>query len=447
MTAAPQQRTAAADRPAAYPPSYAQESFLAGGAESAVNVPSVVRLPAGTGPGPMVEWLAALATRHGALRTILIRDADGRVQQRVLAAAPLPLTVTEHGSEPAGLLADVLLAGSEAPFPLVDRPLARAELHTLGADGSLLLLWLHHAVTDLVSSQLLAAELGTLAGGGSLAPPELQMADFAVQERGVRATVRQREFWTDALRDADDRLGVGFPAGTPHQAVRPALPRLPGIVVDRLGRLAAAQRTTVTTVLAAAVVAAHSAEVTADRCVIGLTISNRDHPRLRPTVGCLADQIPLVVDLTGRPTFRDLVGRVREALLDAYDHRLPLGLLLPLLGRPASPVFAVNLNFLPPPAGRARGPRPPAGPDLPYGITKVRPEPWWLGDASLAYRPRVDAAGLAGEVEGDAHLEDADGIRRRGERFCALLTAVSTNPDLDVRVLAGAAPQPAREGR
>ncbi|HST65136.1 MAG TPA: condensation domain-containing protein, partial [Mycobacteriales bacterium] len=236
------------------------------------------------------------------------------------------------------------------------------------------------------------------------------------------------------LQGADLRFGVDHPAGLPHQAVRPALPRLPSSTVDKLDRLATSHRTTLTTVLAAAVFAAHAADASAERAVIGLTVSNRDHPRLRSTVGCLADQLPLVVDLGGRPTFGELVGRVREALIDAYDHRLPLGVLLPLLDQSEPPVFGVNLNFLPPPARRPLEPAP----ELPYGITKRRAEPWWLGDAGLAYRPRVDGGGLAGEIEGDAHLQGAAEVGRRGERFGALLAAVAEDPGVDVRALSGA---------
>ncbi len=297
------------------------------------------------------------------------------------------------------------------------------------------MVWLHHAISDLVSVQVLAGELGVLLRGTALAEPGRPMAEVAAAERAVRPTARQCDYWAGVLGSADAWPGLPAPAGTPHQLVRPALPRLTADVVDRLGWLAADHRTTVTTVLAAAVLAAHAGEAVADICVLGLTVSNRDHPQLRSTVGCLADQLPLVVDLGGRPTFGELVGRVREALLDAYDHRLPLGLLLPLLGRTRAPVFGVNLNFLPPPL-RRRSDLPPE-PGLPYGITKRRAEPWWLGDAALAYRPRIDAGGLTGEIEGDAHLQDPQEIRRRGERFCALLAAVSENPYLDVRSLAG----------
>jgi hypothetical protein len=416
-----------------HPLSYAQES-LARRSESAINVPAVARI--GVDPGKVREILAVLTARHGALRTVLTRGPDGRLGQRVLPAATLPLTVVEHDDRPAAVLPAVLLAGSEAPFRLTGELLARAELHRFGG-GDLLMVWMHHAISDLVSSHLLAEEIGRLAVGGSLPAPGLQMADFAAEERAIRPTDRQWDHWSRVLPRIPDR---GLPAGTPHQAVRPALPRLPAYVLDGLGRLAVAHRTTLTTVLAAAVLTAHAGDTGSDRAVLGLTISNRDDPRLRSTVGCLADQLPLAVDLGGRPTFGELVGRVREALIDAYDHRLPLGVLLPLLGRTEPPVFAVNLNFLPPPVRRRRDPIPDPAADLalPYGLTKRRAEPWWLGDAGIAYRPRVDAAGLAGEVEGDAHLHHPGEVRRRGERFCALLAAVSADPEKDVRTLAGA---------
>jgi Condensation domain len=419
-----------------YPVSYAQESLLRGVHESAVNVPAVTRVGAGVTTGEVQQVLDALVARHDALRTVFGRTDGGAIVGRVRPAGTVPLRVVEHRHRPADLLPRVLLAGSEQPFALAGAPLARAELHRAGATGGLLVLWLHHAVSDLVSVQVLGAELARLLRGGTLTDPGLPMAEVARGERAVRATARQQDHWTRALAAADCWLGQPAPAGTPHQILRPALPRLPAGVVDGLGRLAADHRTTVTTVLAAAVLAAHAGEAAGDRCVLGLTVSNRDHPQLRGTVGCLADQLPLVVDLGGRPTFGELVGRVREALLDAYDARLPLGLLLPLLGRPAGPVFGVNLNFLPPPVRRRSDPQPEAAePRLPYGITKRRAEPWWLGDAALAYRPRIDASGLAGEIEGDAHLHDPAEIRRRGERFCALLAAVSEDPYLDVRTL------------
>jgi Condensation domain len=418
-----------------YPVSYAQQSLLDGVDESAITVPAVARVGAGTSPAHVQRALDVLVARHAALRTVFGRSDGGGIVQHVRPAGTLPLIVTEHRSRPTDLLARLLLAGAEEPFALAGVPVARAELHTVGAAGGLVVVWLHHVISDLVSVRVLAEELGRLLRGSALDEPGRPMAEIAAAERALRPTARQRDYWAGVLDSADAWLGLPVPAGTPHQLVRPALPRLAADVVDRLAWLAADHRTTVTTVLAAAALAVHADEAAADACVLGLTVNNRDHPQLRSTVGCLADQLPLVVDLSGRPTFGELIGRVREALLDAYDHRLPLGLLLPLLGRGRAPAFGVNLNFLPPPVRRRFEPATEL--ELPYGITKRRAEPWWLGDAALAYRPRIDAGGLTGEIEGDAYLQDPDEIRRRGERFCAVLAAVSENPYLDLRSLGG----------
>src|SRR6185369_9713903 len=141
----------------------------------------------------------------------------------------VPLTVTERRTRPADLLARVLLAGAERPFVLAGAPPARAELHLVGSAGGLVVLWLHHAISDLVSVQVLAEELGRLLRGSALAEPGRPMAEVA-----------------------------------------------------------------------AAVLAARAGDAAADTAVLGLTVSNRDHPQLRSTVGCLADQLPLVVDLRGR---------------------------------------------------------------------------------------------------------------------------------------------------
>ncbi len=413
---------------ATYPLSYAQQSLVPPAGGSAINVPAVVRTRPPVPPAEFERILRVLTARHEALRTTVTGDS-----QQVSADSHGPgLTVTDHSGPMVETLGRALLAGSERPFAVVGGELARAELHHFGDGEQVFVLWLHHIVSDLVSVQVLAAEVEQLLAGAELGPAGESMGQVAERERALVASPIQWKYWEERLRGVDLRLGLSFPDGTGHQMLRPALPPEPTAVADALGRLATEYRTTPTTVLAAAVVAAHADGAEADEVAIGLTISGRDHPGLRSTVGCLADQIPVVVRVGDRPTFRELLGRVREALLDAYDHRLPLGLLLPLLDRPA-PVFGVNLNFLPPQRrARSAAAAPVAPVELPYGITKQRVEPWWLGDASLAYRPRIDARGLAGELEGDAHLMSAEEIRGRGARFSALLAAVAADPEFDV---------------
>ena len=425
------------------PVSFPQESLWSPSGLSAINVPAVLRFRGRLDVGHLYQVLGVLVGRHEALRTALGRTSDGSLEQRVAPAGSLPVEIEQHRGTLEYVFPRLLLAGSERPFRLDGGPLARAELHGFGPQDHLLIIWMHHAVSDLAASRVVVEEIKQLWTGARPAPVQAQMGDFAARERAVRATAAQHGYWVDALRSADDRLGLPVPAGPEHLAVRPSLPLLPREVLESLERLVAWHRTTLTAVLATAVLAAHAGgRADSGRVVLGLTMSNRELPRFRSTVGCLTDQLPLVVDTGGDPTFGELLERVREALLDAYDHRLPLGALLPLLGRQQSPVFAVNLNFLPPSPPSRPDPYPPdLGPadaappsevEFPYGIVKTRPDPWWLGDAVLAYRPRIDGRGLGGEIEGDAALHSVDAVARHGQRFSALLAKAAWNPGATV---------------
>ena len=414
------------------PVTFAQRSLIA--PQSSINVPSVVVLPEPVELRRVRQVLAEVTARHGALRTVVTSGPDGG-RQTVRSAGELRLDRFHHDGRAAAGLAGVLRDGSQRPFAVDGGRLAQADLH-IWSDRQVLVVWLHHAISDLVTSQVLGAEIARLWRGESLPPPAGQMADYARYEHEIQPSAPDWEYWTRTLADVDDGLGVGYPTEPGHLMLRPALPRLDPDVVDSLQRLAASARTTFTAVLAAATIANHAPAAQRDKALIGLTISNRDHPQWRSTVGCLADQLPLVVDLSGSPTFRALVGRVRESLLDAYDHRLPLGLLRPLLPRSEAPVFAVNLNFLPPPVRRPQEPPSEQPIPLPYGIAKSRIDPWWLGDASLAYRPRIDDGELAGEIEGDARLHDAATVAGFGEQFCAVLTLAARYPDRPIQTLA-----------
>lgn len=423
-----------------YPLSHLQESLWPPSGQSAINVPAVARF---RGRLAMPRLLAALETvvqRHEALRTTAGRAPDGSLEQRVSSAGSLdPDVVTHRSGSLRSDLAELLLAGSERPFQVDGGPLARAELHAFGAGEHLLIVWMHHVISDLVSGQVLADEISQLYGGAWLPRPGLQMGGYAIRERAAQANPVQERYWARALRAADDWLGLPGPAPGEHLAVRPALPLLTAGVTGSLSELATAHRATLTAVLAAAVTALHAGQAAGDRMVIGLTISNRDRPQHRQLIGCLADQLPVVVDIHGDPSFAELLIRVREAMLDAFEHRLPLGVLRPWLWRKQPPLFAVNLNFLPPgPAARA----PAAGGleagdlELPYGVVKTRPDPWWLGDAVLAYRPRISARGIGGEIEGDSRIHGAAAVAGFGERFGRLLTEAARDPRTRVSRLA-----------
>jgi hypothetical protein len=417
-----------------YPASYGQESLWTASGLSAINVPAVVRLRGAVRLSQVRDVLNTVCARHDAFRTVLARDRGGILRQWVARSGWLDLVAVEHDGDADERFPALLLAGAERPFSVDGGPLALAELHSFGTLDHVLIVWLHHAISDLASSQVVVDDLRNLFLGTDPGPVRYQSSRFAEQERAVSVPPELWRYWSGALASVDRRLGVPRPAGRIHRGIRPALPRLSNAVVDSLSLLATEQRTTITAVLVAAMVAAHAPEAAADRVLVGLTKSNRDHPRLRSTVGCLADQLPLVVDVAGNPTFGDFVGRVRESMLDAFDHRAPLGALLPIIGRFLAPVFTLNLNFLPPgqviPQPRGSGDLQVLDMAFPTGLVKTRPDPWWLGEAVLDYRPRIDRHGLTGEIEGDAGVHDAGTVSWFGERFSSLLQTVAEVPGL-----------------
>lgn len=416
-----------------HPASYGQESLWAANGLSAINVPAVVRLRGAVRLSQVRDVLSALCARHDAFRTVLAKDRHGVLCQWVSRSGWLDLVSVEHDGDADERFPSLLLAGAERPFPVDGGPLALAELHSFGPVDHVLIVWMHHAISDLASSQVVVDDLRHLFLDTDPGPVRYQMSRFAELERAATIPPELWRYWTGALASVDRRLGVPMPAGRTHRGIRPPLPRLSNAVVDSLSLLAVEQRTTITAVLVAAMVAAHAPEAAADRVLVGLTKGNRDHPRLRSTVGCLADQLPLVIDVSGNPTFTDFVGRVRESMIDAFDHRAPLGALLPVLNRAAAPVFTVNLNFLPP---RQVIPEPRMSElqvvdmAFPTGLVKSRPDPWWLGEAVLDYRPRIDRHGLSGEIEGDAGVHDAETVAWFGERFSSLLQTVAEVPGL-----------------
>lgn len=404
-----------------YASSYGQESLWQPNGLSAINVPAVVRV---TDPRQVPDALNVLCARHDAFRTVLARDADGVLRQQVVRTGWLDLYTVDHRASEREALPAILLAGAERPFHVDGGPLAFAELHSFAGAESLLVVWLHHAVSDLASSQVVADDLRHLLRGTDPGPVRYQMSAFGEAERAVTLSAGLARYWQEAVAGADRDIGLPRPAGKMHRNIRPALPRLSVAQVDALMLLATEQRTTITAVLMAAMVACHAPEAIAERVLVGLTKSNRDHPRLRSAVGCLADQLPLVVNVGGNPTFADFVGRVRESMIDAFDHRAPLGTLRPLLGPRQTPVFALNLNFLPTRPGQE------SDVDFPAGLVKSRPDPWWLGEAVVDYRPRIDSRGMGGEIEGDAYVHDPETVAWFGERFVALLETVAEVPGL-----------------
>ncbi len=332
---------------------------------AAYTLPVQLRLRGPLDAAALGRALDELARRHEALRTVFA-VVDGEPVQVVRPA-------------PRGVLAEVELSGlgpaaaeSEArrlsaaevrrPFDLARGPLFRATLLRLGAQDAALLLSLHHAVSDGWSMGVLKRELSVLYGAflaGEASPlPELafQYGDWAAWQRAwLRGETLERQtgFWRERLAGAPPVLELPADAPRPavqgHRGARATL-LLPRPLADELRALARREGATLFMTLLAAWKLLLARLAGQDDVVVGTPVAGRSRTEAEGLVGFFVNSLALRTDLSGDPAFRELLGRVRETTLGAYQHQdLPFEQVLEAV-RPErslshAPVFQVFFNL------------------------------------------------------------------------------------------------------
>jgi amino acid adenylation domain-containing protein len=300
------------------------------------NIPAAVRLEGRPDAAALARALSLVARRHESLRTTFASLA-GRPVQLVHppSAAELPVSDLRRLAPAEARAAAERLAAEEArrPFDLSRGPLLRARLLLLPGGGGALLLTMHHIVSDGWSMGLLFRELGEAyeseRRGRPLRLPELpvQYADFAQWQRrrlAGPALSRLLSYWRGRLSGAPPLLEL--PADRPRppaQGFRGAT-RLFSLGAGTSAALKAlAQREGVT--LFMALLAAFKALLyrytgRAD-LVVGTPIAGRDRRETEGLIGFFVNTLVLRTDLSGDPSFRRLLARVREVTLGAYEHQ------------------------------------------------------------------------------------------------------------------------------
>ena len=297
-----------------------------------------VALPLGFAADARVleQCLKEIARRHEILRTRFVVRAGTPVQV-VAPAGNVPLAVTDLGTLAPDAQQDALskLSSRETqqPFDLTAGPLLRARLVLLGAHRSVLLLTIHHIVSDGWSMDILISELATLyqtfAAGQSSPLPDLpiQYADYACWQREwLRGEVlaQQLDYWRRQLDGAptilelpaDKQRGVKRSLDGAYQSAE-----VGGACLDGLRDLGRRENASLFMVLLAAFkVLLHRYTGKTD-LVAGTPIANRNQPNTHGLIGFFVNTLVLRSDVSGDPSFRAYLGRVRQAALDAYAHQ------------------------------------------------------------------------------------------------------------------------------
>jgi amino acid adenylation domain-containing protein len=375
--------------------------------------------------------LAEAVHRHEPLRT-RFEAVDGEPVQIVLpfAAVPLPLADLSALPEPERHAETMRLAALEGqrPFDLRRGPMLRAALLRLTAEEHVLLLGVHHIAFDGWSLDVLRRELGALytafaAGKPSpLAPLPVRYADYAVwQRQWLQGEVLESQlaWWRERLAGSPPALELPFDRPRPEaQSLRGAVERagLPrGLFEGRGGA------TPFMTLLAGVQAFLH--RITGqDGFLVGTPVANRDRAEIQGLIGFFVNTLVLRADLSGDPTFPELLARVRETALSAYAHQdLPFERLVQELapGRDLArtPLFQVVFSWQPPRAGSAEL-APGLGleiADIDSGTSKF--------DLSLFVGESREGAGVA--VEYAADLFDRVTIRRLVGNLARLLEGIT----------------------
>jgi amino acid adenylation domain-containing protein len=345
------------------------------------NIPFAVRLSGALEPAPLAAAVREIVRRHEALRTTFPAES-GRASQVIAppesAAVALPLidlgVLAEDVREAE--LARLGELTARQPFDLTQGPLLRLVLARLSTSGDehALLLCMHHIVSDGWSIGVFVGELGTLyedfrqGRAPSLPPLPLQVADFAEwQSRWLSGDVLERHlaWWRERL---DGRPGaLDLPTDRPRGEVTGSQAgersvTVPAVLGKGVRALAEREGVTPFVVLLAAFDALLARACRQEDVSVGTPVANRTRSEVAGLIGLFVNTLVLRVDVSGNPTFRELVGRAGEMALGAFSHQdLPFEKLVeelhPERALAVTPLFQVMLAYQNAPLPRIELPR------------------------------------------------------------------------------------------
>ena len=327
------------------------------------KLPETVRLKGKLQIEALEQTLSEIVRRHEVLRTRFV-IVEGEPRQEILEAAPIPLPVDDLSGlieeEREAAVREAATVESRKPFDLSAGPMLRARLLRLSDEEHVVLLTMHHIVSDGWSMGLLIREVGALyeayrVGAESpLTELPAQYSDFAVWQRGWLQgpeLERQLAYWR---RHLGRKLPVlELPTDRPRQAVQSSRGARVGLHLSSelsAGLKELSRREGVTlfmTVLAAyqTLLSRYSGQ---EDVVVGTDIANRNYRETEGLIGFFVNQLVMRTDLSGEPTFVELLRRVKDVCLEAYAHQdMPFEKLVeelqPERDLSRSPLFQVKL--------------------------------------------------------------------------------------------------------
>ncbi|TAH83192.1 amino acid adenylation domain-containing protein [Bacillus subtilis] len=326
-TDSPYEAIKPAEKQETYPVSSAQKRIYVlqqledGG--TGYNMPAVLELEGKLNPERMDRAFKELIKRHESLRTSFEQDAGGDPVQRIHDEVPFTLQTTVLGERTEQEAAAAFIK----PFDLSQAPLFRAQIVKVSDERHLLLVDMHHIISDGVSVNILIREFGELYNNRKLPELRIQYKDYAVWQEGFKtgdAYKTQEEYW---LKQLEGELPVlDLPADHARPPVRSFAGDKVSFTLDQevasdLHKLARENGSTLYMVLLAAYTAFLSRLSGQEDIIVGSPIAGRPHKDLEPILGMFVNTLALRTRPEGGKPFVQYLQEVRETALEAFEHQ------------------------------------------------------------------------------------------------------------------------------
>ncbi|WP_292772060.1 amino acid adenylation domain-containing protein [Nostoc sp. NOS(2021)] len=440
-----------------FPASFAQQrlwfldQLISGNA--IYNVPTVIRLTGSLKLAALEQTFNEIVRRHETLRTTFI-VLDGQPLQAIAPSLTIPLSVLDLQQLPADeqevKAKWIITAEIEHPFDLSSGPLLRVILLVLSETEHILLLNMHHIICDDWSMGVLIRELGTLYAAFAQNQPSpllelpLQYADFAHWQREwLQGEVLQTQlaYWREQLNAISI---LHLPTDKPRPAIQSyqgatQFLELPKKLIDALEKLSQQEGVTLFMTLLAAFKTLLYRYTHQEDIALGSPIANRNRSEIEGIIGFFVNSLVLRSNLSGNPTFQELLGRVREVTLGAYSHQdLPFEKLVeelhPERNLSHHPLFQVVFGFQNAPMSALELPGlVPSFMNIDLKKTRFDLE-LHLWKCSEDFRSLLGgnweySEGLRGIMVYNTDLFDKATISRMLEHFKTLLSGIVANPE------------------
>ncbi|MBN1481967.1 amino acid adenylation domain-containing protein [candidate division KSB1 bacterium] len=408
------------------------------------NIPIAVRLLGDVDLGVFELTLNTIIERHETLRTTFDTMADGRVRQIVRPALKIELPLVDlrdyAGENREHLAQQIANAEAAKPFDLQHGPLIRAKMIRLAITEYVLVIVMHHIISDGWSVNVFIREFTEIHEALlhkkplTLPPLTVQYADFAAWQRQWLSGERletELSYWKNQLADVPPALEL--PTDHPRSMTRTHKGReviynLSKELSEAIKKMSRDHGTTVFMTLMAAFQVLLARYANQTDILVGTPIANRTRKEIEPLIGFFVNTLVLRADLSDNPSFAQLLRQVKNAALEAYDHQnIPFEKLVDALqperDTQHTPFFQVMFAM-----------QESALESL--ELTNVRLSVFQISSGAAKFdlsMSMVERFGtLRGQLEYDADLFDESTIQSLVHHFEILLHNLTSNPDMPV---------------